>query len=141
MIVIDSYLDLVARRHHSPDGSLIATEIDKETGGSSAELRKRSVRVDGLARLVRKGTEFVPIWTTSDEERDFFRGATCDGTASAATIAELATRIGRPVSVWITDTKHGHNLWDRGREIMRGHYPGRRFVFQPSGVIPAGAVC
>lgn len=141
LIVIDSYLDLVARRRHSPGGSLIATEIDKETGGSTAELRKRSVRVDGLARLVREGTEFVPIWTTSDEERDFFRGATCDRTASAETLSKLARRLDRPVSAWITKTKHGHNLWDRGREIVRGHYQGRRFLFQPSGVIPPGAVC
>ena len=141
LIVIDSYLDLVARRRHSPDGSLIATEIDKETGGSDAELRKRSVRVEGLARLVRQGTELVPIWTTSDQERDFFRGATCDRTASAETLSELARRLDRNVPAWITNTKHGHNLWDRGREIMRGRYPGERFLFKPSGVIPPGAIC
>jgi pimeloyl-ACP methyl ester carboxylesterase len=141
LIVIDSYLDLVARRRHSPDGSLIAIEIDGETGGSEAELRRRSVRIEGLERLVRSGTEFVPIWTISDQERDFFRGATCDRTASAATIAELARRLRRPVSAWITNTQHGHNLWDRGREIMRGRYPGTRFEFPPSGEIPPGAVC
>jgi pimeloyl-ACP methyl ester carboxylesterase len=141
LIVIDSYLDLVARRRHSPDGSPTATEIDGETGGSDDELRRRSVSVSGLARLVRTGTEFVPIWTTSDEERRLFRGATCDSTASAATIAALARRLGRPVAAWITATKHGHNLWDRGREIMRGHYPGGKMIFSPSGAIPAASVC
>jgi pimeloyl-ACP methyl ester carboxylesterase len=141
LIVIDSYLDLVARRRHSPNGSLIATEIDGETGGSEDELRRRSVQVDGLARLVRDGTELVPIWTTSDEERAFFRGATCDRTASAGVIAKLAKQLDRPVPVWITNTKHGHNLWDRGREIMRAAYPGERILFQASGAIPLNAVC
>jgi pimeloyl-ACP methyl ester carboxylesterase len=141
LIIIDSYLDLIARRRHSPNGSLIATEIDNETGGSEAELRRRSVLVDGLAELVRSGTELVPLWTISDQERRLFRGATCDRTASAGAIAELARRLDREVPVWITYTEHGHNLWDRGREIMRGNYPGARIVFPPSGVIPAGAVC
>jgi hypothetical protein len=141
LIIVDSYLDLVARRGHSPDGSLIASEIDNETGGSEAELRRRSVRVEGLTRLVSNGTELIPIWTISDHERRLFRGATCDRTASAGTIAEVARRLGRPVPVWITNTKHGHNLWDRGREIMRGNYPGRKIVFPRSGDIPPGAVC
>jgi hypothetical protein len=141
LIVIDSYMDLVARRRHSPDGSLTAIEIDRETGGSREELQRRSVSVTGLARLLRRGTELVPIWTISDEEQRLFRGATCDLTATAATIAELARRLGRPVPTWITDTKHGHNLWDRGREIMRGHYPGTRVVFPSSGDIPPAAAC
>jgi hypothetical protein len=141
LIVIDSYMDLVARRGHSPDGSLTATEIDGETGGSEDELRRRSVRVEGLARLVSSGTEFIPVWTISDHERRLFRGATCDRTASAGTIAEVARRLERPVPVWITNTKHGHNLWDGGREIMRGNYPGKKIVFLPSGDIPLGAVC
>jgi hypothetical protein len=141
LIVIDAYMDLVARRRHSPDGSLTATEIDAETGGSETELRRRSVRVDGLATLVRGGTELVPIWTTSNEERRLFRGATCDRTASAGTLAALARRLRRPMPAWITDTRHGHNLWDRGREIMRGHYPGKRFEFPASGAIPPGTVC
>jgi pimeloyl-ACP methyl ester carboxylesterase len=141
LIVIDSYLDLVARRRHSPDGSLVATEIDGETGGSDDALRRRSVRVGGLAQLVRSGTELVPIWTISNHEKRLFRGATCDRTASAETIARLARRLGRPVPVWITNTKHGHNLWDRGREIMRGHYPGTKIIFPTSGAIPANALC
>ena len=141
LIIVDSYLDLVARRRHSPDGSLIATEIDNETGGSEDELRRRSVLVDGLRASCGAAPSSSPIWTISDDERRLFRGATCDRTASAATIAELARRLDREVPVWITHTEHGHNLWDRGREIMRGNYPGSRIVFPPSGVIPAGAVC
>jgi pimeloyl-ACP methyl ester carboxylesterase len=142
LIVIDSYMDLVARRRHSPEGSLTATEIDAETGGSNeTALRRRSVRVDGLLQLVKRGTELVPIWTISDQERDLFRGATCDRTASARTLSELARRLDRSLSAWITNTKHGHNLWDRGREIMRGHYPGTRVLFPSSGAIPARAVC
>ncbi len=97
--------------------------------------------VEGLTRLVRGGTQLVLIWTISDHERRLFRGATCDRTASAETIAEVARRLERPLPVWITKTKHGHNLWDRGREIMRGNYPGTKIIFPPSGGIPPGAVC
>jgi pimeloyl-ACP methyl ester carboxylesterase len=141
LIVIDSYMDLVARRRHSPEGSLTAIEIDGETDGSDREVRQRSVRVDGLARLVNEGTELVPIWTISDHERMLFRGATCDRTASAETLSQLPRRLRHPVSAWITQTRHGHNLWDRGREIMRGRYPGTKVMFPSTGAIPARAVC
>jgi hypothetical protein len=46
-------------------------------------------------------------------------------------------------SVWSlpAETRHGHNLWDHGRDILAGHPPGTRFVFRPDGRVPAGAVC
>ena len=52
LIVIDSYLDLAARRAAAGTGA-IGREIDAETGGSNAALEERSVRVDGLAALRR----------------------------------------------------------------------------------------
>ena len=141
LIVIDSYLDLVARRRRLPDRHITAREIDRETGGSETELRRRSVDVDGLAQLVRAGTRFAAVWTVSEHERRFFNGATCGRDATAATLLRLARRLGRAVPAWVTRTRHGHNLWNHGVEIVRGDYPGRKVVFRPGGDIPRGAVC
>ena len=141
VIVIDSYLDLVARRHALPPTHETAKEIDLETGGSEAALRARTVSVSGLARLVRGGTELSVIWSISPDEQREFRGATCDRDANANTLAELARTLRQPVSAWVTESLHGHDLWDSGRRIMRGAYPGRRVVFEPGGGIPPNSTC
>jgi hypothetical protein len=141
LIVLDSYLDLVARREHLRDSHETAVEIDDETGGSADELRLRSVSAEGLARLVRTGTRLTVIWSVSEQEQRYFGGATCDQHASAATLVELAGLLQRPVSAWVTHTRHGHNLWNHGVEIIRGHNPGRKVVLHPGGPIPASAVC
>jgi pimeloyl-ACP methyl ester carboxylesterase len=141
LVVIDSYLDLVARRMRLPDTHETAREIDTETGGSAASLRQRSVLVGGLARLVRAGTGLTLIWSVSDDERRFFNGATCNREANANTLARLARALGRPVSAWITRSRHGHDLWAYGAQIVAGHNPGQRIVFPPSGRIPARATC
>jgi hypothetical protein len=141
LIVIDSYLDLAARRRRLPDGHETAREIDRATGGSAAELRRRSVPAAGLARLLRNGTRLTVVWSTSEHERRFFNGATCARDASAATLAQLAVLLGRPVPAWVTHTRHGVNLWRNGRAIVRGRMPGRRVAFRPDGKIPPGSVC
>ena len=141
VVIIDSYLDLVARRQALPDWHPTAREIDAETGGSAAELRRRSVGVDGLARLVRNGTELVDVWSISESERRYFRGATCDRDASAATLARLAQKLGRPVPAWVTLNKHAHTLWHHGAEIVEGQVPGRMVVFEPDGIVPTGSTC
>ena len=141
LIVIDSYLDLVARRRALPDSHETARELDREAGTSPAALRQRSVRIDGLARLVRGGTQLTVVWSISEHERRFFRGATCNEDASAATLARLARTLGRPVPAWITRSKHGVNLWRRGAAMVRGSNPGRKVSFPPGGAIPPGAVC
>lgn len=141
LIVIDSYLDLVARRAALPDQHITAREIDTETGGSLRSLRERSVRVAGLARLVRDGALLSFVWSVSDQERRYFNGATCGTHATAATLLQLARRLERPVEAWVTSTPHGRNLYVHGPRIVRGRHPGRRFVFRPGATIPPGAVC
>jgi hypothetical protein len=141
LIVIDSYLDLVARRSKLPDNHPTAREIDAETGGSASELARRSVDVAGLARLVRAGTRLTVVWSVAPEEKRFFRGATCDRTANAETLARLARALGRPVTARVTESLHGHDLWSFGARILAGFEPGREVLFKPDGVIPAGATC
>ena len=139
LIVIDSYLDLVARRRAAEYQT--AKEIDEETGGTEAELRARSVPAAGLATLARRGTELAFMWSVSAGERLEFNGATCNRDAYAATLARLAQALHRPVRAWVTHTKHAHDLWNHGQAILAGRYPGRLVVFKPDGRIPAGSTC
>lgn len=141
LIVIDSYLDLVARRKLLPDTHETAQEIDEETGGSQAALRRRSVSVAGLARLVRRGTRFTDIWSISPDEERFFHGATCNRDANAETLAKLARTLRRPITAWVTRSRHGHDLWDHGAGILSGRNPGRRRLFRPDAAVPPGSVC
>lgn len=141
LIVIDSFLDLVARRRALSPQQPTAREIDAETGGSLAELEARNVSVDGLARLVRAGTRLTVVWSVSADERREFNGATCNRAANAAVLLRLADALSRPVVGWVTDSRHGHDLWDHGRAIVAGRVPGRAEVFRPGGPVPPGAVC
>ena len=141
LVVIDSYLDLVARRGALPDAHETALEIDREVGQAPNALRRRSAGAAGLERLVRTGTRLTVIWSVSEHERQFFRGATCNRTASAETLARLADRLGRPVTAWVTRTRHGVNLWRRGVAIVRGRNFGRLVRFVPGHAIPPVAVC
>lgn len=141
VIVIDSYLDLVARRQALPPTHPSALEIDAETGGSPAALRQRTVSVDGLATLARQGTQLTVIWSTSPDEQREFAGATCDRAADANVLEQLADTLGKPVSGWVTQSRHGHDLWDHGRAIMAGKIPGVEVTFRPGAPIPAKAFC
>lgn len=141
LIVIDSFLDLSARRQAARAARGTAAEIDAATGGSASALAERTVAVGGLAELVRRGTELTVIWSVSDGERREFNGATCDRNANAAVLAALADRLGRTVPAWVTHSEHGHDLWDSGRRIMAGHPPGREVRFVPGRGIPAGSLC
>ena len=77
---------------------------------------------------------------SADEQREF-NGATCDRDANAATVAALAATVQSPVTAWATRSRHGHDLWDHGRGIMAGRYPGQPTVFPADGSIPPSAVC
>jgi pimeloyl-ACP methyl ester carboxylesterase len=140
LIVIDSFLDLAARRSAAGSSST-GTEIDAATGGSAAEIAVRTVSVPGLAQLVRQGTQLTVIWSIAQGERREFNGATCAHNANAATLSQLAVALRRPVQGWVTESRHGHDLWDSGRRIMAGHPPGRLVTFPPDGRIPAGSSC
>jgi len=142
LIVIDSYLDLPARRAAAGAGSGgIGAEIDAATGGSATALRAQSVSVPGLAELVRGGTKLTIVWSISDDERREFLGATCNRTANAGVLAELAKELGRPVVAWVTQSRHGHDLWDSGRRIVAGDPPGHSVSFEPGAGIPSGSTC
>ena len=141
VIVIDSYLDLVARRNALPRSHETAREIDAETGGSHAALQQRSVDISGLAALVRDGSQLTVIWSVSQSEQREFAGATCDRSANAGVLEKLATTLHRPVTAWVTHSRHGHDLWDNGRAIVAGRVPGQRVTLRPAAPIPANAVC
>jgi pimeloyl-ACP methyl ester carboxylesterase len=141
LIVIDSFLDLVARRQALPPTHETAREIDAETGGSQAALQARSVSVPGLAALVRAGTRLIVVWSISPSEQREFAGATCDRSADAGVLEALATALHQPVTGWVTHSRHGHDLWDSGRAILAGQIPGRRVTLRPNAPIPANAVC
>jgi len=101
----------------------------------------RSASATGIARLVREGTELTVVWTTSDDERRRFNAATCGQNASAATLARVATTVGRPVSGWVTRGPHGRNLWRFGSRIVGGWTPGTKVTFRPGRGIPPGSYC
>ena len=140
LIVIDSYLDLAARRAAAGTGAT-GREIDAETGGSQAALEERSVHVDRLAALLATGTRLQVIWSIAPDEAREFKGATCNLAANAAILQRLANALGRPVPGWVTTNRHGHDLWDHGRRILRGELPGRKVSFRRGGSVPAWAVC
>lgn len=141
LLVIDSYLDLAARRAALPDWQVTARDIDAETGGSPAALQVGNVSVPGLARLVRGGTELDVVWSVSPSERREFNGATCNSGADAAVLLRLAGLLRSPVAGWVTMGRHGHDLWDHGPALVRGEMPGRQVTFQPGGAVPPGATC
>lgn len=141
LIVIDSFLNLVARRAALPPNHETAREIDAETGGSADALRSRSVTVDGLARLLAAGTRLTIVWSVSAREEREFNGATCDRNADAGVLVGVADVLGRPVIGWVTHDRHASVLRRSGEAILAGDIPGRRIVFRPKGSIPRGAVC
>ena len=142
VIVIDSFLDLVARRSALPPQHPTAREIDAETGGTLAALQ-RTYRQRAGPRATRR-TRHAPdrdLEHTQPMNRVEFGGATCDRTANASVLAALAQQLGRPVPAWVTKSRHGHDLWDRGRAIIAGRPPGHEVIFQPTGQIPTGSTC
>jgi hypothetical protein len=141
LIVIDSFLDLPARRAAARSARGTAADIDAATGGSTAALQTQSVSVRGLAELVRGGTKLTVVWSVSSSEQREFNGATCDRNANAGVLMALAAELRRPVTAWVTRSRHGHDLWDSGRRIVAGDPPGREVVFTPGGAIPAEATC
>ena len=140
LIVVDSFLDLAARRAASgSDGT--GVEIDTSTGGSAAALQARTVSARGLAQLLASGTRLTVVWSVAPGEKREFNGATCDLDANAKILAQVSATAERPVEAWVTQSRHGHDLWDSGRRIMAGDPPGRRVIFEPDGFVPPGATC
>ena len=139
VIVVDSYLDLVARWRHGSKST--RREITTETGRSLGELSARSVDLQGLATLVRQGTRLSVIWSVTPAERRLFNGATCARDVNAEPLSRLARILRRPVVGWVTQGEHGFDLWNNEEAILEGNNPGRMVRFAPSGRIPTGSYC
>lgn len=141
VVIVDAYLDLVARRSRLPNWHETAREIDRETGGTRAALAARGPSTAGLAKLVRGGTKLEVIWSVSPAESREFRGATCNRGADAGPLAALARRLGQPFAAWVTQNRHGVTFWRYGTALAQGGTVGTKVVFPPSGTIPAGSTC
>lgn len=141
VVVVDSYLDLVARRSRLPGWHETAREIDRETGGTRAALAARGPSIAGLAKLVRGGTQLHVIWSVSPAEAREFRGATCNRGADAGPLAALARQLGRPFTAWVTRNRHGVTFWRYGSLLAQGGTVGTKMVFPPTGTIPPGSTC
>ena len=133
LIVIDSFLDLVARRHALPPTHETATEIDAETGGSDAALQQRTVSIDGLAQLVRNRTQLTvfgasPQTSSEIRWRDIeIRPPTRVYSNRSQTPSGVLSSDGSPQS------KHSRDLWDSGRAIIAGSIPA---IHSPSNRTP-----
>lgn len=155
LVVVDSYLDLTARFNALPPTHETRTEIETVVGGTPAErpaayaARSPSHHLDGLAAAIRHGMQFVDVWSTSPEEKREFARATCSRLASAQWLADLATRLGRPVTGYVTQLPHAHALWDRGQALLAlAHvHPAakpllaRPATFAPGAQPPAWSYC
>lgn len=154
LIVVDSYLDLVARFRALPGYHETRKEMISVIGGTPAQVpgvyesRSPSHHLDGLARAIRGGMRFVDVWSVSEAERREFVGATCSRLANAQWMADLAGVLRRPVTAYVTQLRHAHALWSNGRGLLAlaGLGPGpplraRAFTFAPGAPVPAGSDC
>jgi len=155
LVVVDSFLDLTARFRALPLGHETRKEMVTALGGTPDTVpevyaaRSPSGHLDGLAKAIRAGMRFVDVWSLSDAERSEFRGATCSLQANATWLAGLASKLGRPVTGYVTQLRHAHALWDRGMGLMKlalgpnGGKPleARAVTFAPGAPAPAGSFC
>ena len=155
LVVVDSYLDLPARFRALPLGHETRKEIVTALGGTPETVpdlyaaRSPSNHLDGLVAAIRAGMRFVDVWSVSDGERREFRGATCSLTANATWLAALASKLGRPVTGYVTQMRHAHALWDRGMGLMQlagspnsgKPLDAKAVTFQPGAPAPAGSYC
>jgi pimeloyl-ACP methyl ester carboxylesterase len=156
LVVVDSYLDLPARYRALPPGHETKAELERAMGGTLDKRRKEYARrspsnnLDGLARAIRGGMRFVDVWSTSPGEEREFRGATCSRLANGHWLALLATRLGEPVTGYVTQMPHAHALWDRGQGLLQlagvrsttKPLLARRVTFAPRAAkLPAGSYC
>ena len=139
LIVIDSYLDLAARRLRPAQERSAGRSTPRQAAPRGARGAQR--RVDGLAALLGTGTRLQVIWSIAPDEAREFKGATCNLAANAAVLQRLSNVLAGPVPGWVTTSRHGHDLWDHGRQILRGELPGRQVIFRPGRSVPRWAVC
>jgi pimeloyl-ACP methyl ester carboxylesterase len=155
LIVVDSFLDLRARYEALPADHPTRAEIVSVVGGTPEQraaayvARSPSGHLAGLATAIRNGMKLVVVWSLAASEVREFLGATCSRLADAQWLAELAQRLGRPVTGYVTHMPHAHALWDRGQGLLRlarVTATGRPLyahpvTFSPDGEVPAGSYC
>ena len=155
LIVIDSYLDLPARYSALPPQHETRKEIESVIGGTLAQLpeayatRSPSHHLAGLAEAIRHGMRFIHIWSVIPEEKKEFKGATCSQAANAEWLTELAGLLGRPVTGYVTQMRHAHALWDRGREALAlagigsgtRVFAARPVLFSSGAPVPPDSYC
>ena len=139
LIVIDSFLDLPARR-----AAAGPTAPVRRSTPPRADRRRRS-GTDRERRRPRRarpdGHELTVIWSISPDERGSSTERHATRTPTPECSARLRPRSDSPVSGWVTESRHGHDLWDSGRRILAARPPGREVLFRPGGARPAGSTC
>jgi pimeloyl-ACP methyl ester carboxylesterase len=156
LIVIDSYFDLPSRYSALPLWHPTTKEIERALGGTFFErpaiyaARSPSHHLDGLAEAIRHGMRFLAVWSVAAGERREFNGATCDFSADAKWVAELADLVGRPLVAYVTQMQHAHVLryWG-GHLVGLAHVgpafttplPARTVTFRPGHAPPADSYC
>jgi hypothetical protein len=155
LIVVDSYLDLAARFDALPAYHETRKEIESVLGGTPDQVpqayaeRSPSHHLDGLATAIGNGMRFVDVWSANPTEKREFVGATCSQAANASWLAALATRLGEPVTGYVTRLRHAYALWDYGRGLLGlaglwAAQPPRTATpvsFLPGRPPPAGSFC
>ena len=156
LIVIDSYLDLPARYKALPPTHQTRKEMEQVIGGTLAQnpaayaARSPSHHLDGLAGAMRHGMKLIDVWSIAPSEKHEFAGATCQRTADAAWLAQLATLLRRPVTGYVTQMAHADVLRNWGEHLLatagvRGPFatplPARTVKFLPRRPPPAGSWC
>jgi pimeloyl-ACP methyl ester carboxylesterase len=155
LIVVDSFLDLTARFDALPGYHSTRSEMEAVLGGTpetapqAYAARSPSHHLDSLAAEVRRGMRFVDVWSLSASEKHEFLGATCSLAANARWLGQLATRLGAPVTGYVTYLRHAYALWDYGRGLLglaglstapppRTAHP---LTFKPGRPPPNGSSC
>jgi pimeloyl-ACP methyl ester carboxylesterase len=124
LIVVDSFLDLIARYEALPSYHPTRSEIQTAVGGTPADVpnayaaRSPSHHLAALAAEVRKGMRFVDVWSVSSREQHEFLGATCSLDANARWLGLLANDLRAPVTGYVTHLAHAYALWDYGRGLL-----------------------
>ena len=156
LIVVDSYLDLLARYKALPRRHETRTEVEKALGGAPSQARNAYVsrspssHLQGLAIAIHRGMKLVVVWSVAPSERRFFRGATCSRWANAEWLRSLSRHLERPVSGYVTTMGHAVALGRWGEQLVAladlkplsgTPLPARRFAFRADSPLPEGSYC
>jgi len=155
LIVVDSFFDLAERFNALPRSQETRSEMVKVLGGTLSQVpnayaaRSPSHHLNSLAAAIRAGTRFVDVWSVGAAEKREFNGATCSASANARWLRDLAIRLRRPVTGYVTQLRHADALRNWWRELLAlggldrpyRTLPARAIVFSPAAPLPAASYC